>query len=203
MKKRTLLISTSLALTLGLCGCSVEVTTTEDDAAQEQQASEQAEQPQETEAAEKAAEPVKEEPEPTPLAIGETTQSNQFSITLASAYASNTLQSNQSSVYWTPQEGTVFVVLEFDVSALTSDHLPVDQYAISDLTANYNGNTYQNWEMKYVANQIWMPIMNTYLEANIPAHLYVYTAVPAEALNSGSLSIDLSLAGEPRTIVVR
>lgn len=200
MKRKVLILSIPFALALGLSGCSVEVTTQEGSSVQEQE-SEKIETKQE---APNKIEPVEEEVvDPAPLAVGETLQDSKFSVTLTAAYASNTLQSNESSTYWEPQDGAAFVVLEFDVTALTSDQLPVDDYALTDLIATYNGNTYQNWTMSYISGQLWMYFMHTYLEANLPCHIYAYTSVPADVLNGGPLTVDLNISGQPYTVTVQ
>ncbi len=200
MKRKVLILSIPFALALGLSGCSVGVTTQEGSSVQEQE-SEKIETKQE---APNKIEPVEEEViDPAPLAVGETLQDSKFSVTLTAAYASNTLQSNESSTYWEPQDGAAFVVLEFDVTALTSDQLPVDDYALTDLIATYNGNTYQNWTMSYISGQLWMYFMHTYLEANLPCHIYAYTSVPADVLNGGPLTVDLNISGQPYTVTVQ
>lgn len=204
MNRKALLLSIPLALSLGLFGCNVEVKQADEGSATQEAT------PVEDETTEEKKPEPQPEPEPaeevvesTPLAVGETAQTDKFSVTLTAAYASDILQSSQSTTYWTPQDGAAFVVLEFDVTALTSDQLPVDSYALTDMTANYNGNTYQNWTMSYLSGQLWLYFMNTYLEANLPCHVYVYTSVPADVLNGGSLTVDMNVIGQPRTITVQ
>lgn len=150
-----------------------------------------------------ATDEIIEEAKPQALNVGDTVQNEQFSITLTDARVDSVLSSNQSSTYWEPATGAAFVVLEFDVTALTSDQLPVDSYALTDMTANYNGNTYQNWTMSYLSGQLWLYFMNTYLEANLPCHVYAYTSVPADVLNGGPLTVDLNICGEPYKVTIQ
>lgn len=202
MKRKALLLSIPLALALGLSGCNVEVTTQEGSSTQEQEVEKEETKKENTK---KETEPAEEEKvaEPTPLTVGETVQDDKFSVALTAAYASDILQSSESTTYWQPQDGAAFVVLEFDVTALTSDQLAVDGYALTDLLATYNGNTYQSWRLSYISSQLWMYFMNTYLEANLPCHVYAYTSVPADVLNGGPLTVDLNICGEPYKVTIQ
>lgn len=137
------------------------------------------------------------------FAVGQSVKTEQWNITLTSATVSDKLESDKSRTYWTTEDGHAFLVLEFDVTALTSDKLPVDDYAITDLVANYEGNDYTDWTMQYIANEIWLHYSHTYLDANLPDHAFVYTYVPEKAISEGSLSVDLTLGGEEKTIVIR
>ena len=140
---------------------------------------------------------------PQNLKIGDTVSNDKFNIVLTDARVDSTLSSSESSTYWEPDEGAAFVILEFDVTALTSDQLPVDDYAITDLVAKYKSDTYASWTMNYINGQLWLYFRHTYLDANLPCHVYAYTSVPAAALESGDLSVDLTLAGTPYTAVIR
>ena len=142
-------------------------------------------------------------PEPQPFNVGETASNEKFNITLTDARVDSTLSSDQSSTYWEADNGSAFVILEFDVTALTSDQLPVDGKALANLVATYNTDTYKRWEFQYIEGQLWLYFHNTYLDANLPCHVYAWTNVPAEALNSGSLSVSLEAAGSPRIITIR
>ena len=144
-----------------------------------------------------------EEAKSQPIMIGDTASNDQFAITLTDARVDGTLSSGESSTYWESSDGGVFVILEFDVTALTSDQLPVDDYAITDLVANYNSDIYEGWTLQYIESQLWLYFHHTYLDANLPCHVYAYTTVPAEALNDGSLSVDMNLAGTPYTATIR
>lgn len=138
------------------------------------------------------------------LNVGDTVSTSNWNVTLTNAQVSGTLQSSQSSTYWTPSDGSCFLILEFDVECLTSDKPTVDGKALTNLTANYNGNTYSSWEMQYIESQLWLYIHNTYLDANLPLHLYVYTYLPDSALNDGSsVTVDLTVDGQQKNITVR
>lgn len=144
-----------------------------------------------------------EESNPQPISIGETVSNEQFSVTLTGAYVDSTLSSSDSSVYFEPADGGAFVVLEFDATALTSDQLPVDDYAITNLVADYNGDTYNGWELHYIVSDLWLRFRHTYLDANLPCHVYASTTVPVGALDDGSLSVNMDLVGLPYTIAIR
>ena len=144
-----------------------------------------------------------EEPVVQQISVDQNVQNDDFSITLTSARVDSVLQSDASSTYWEPQDGGAFVILEFDVTALNSDQLPVDDYAITDLTAHYGEDSYQGWRLQYITNQLWLTFTHTYLDANLPVHVYAYTTVPSSALDEGSLSVDVTLAGTPYTITIR
>ncbi|MBR3226447.1 MAG: DUF5067 domain-containing protein [Atopobiaceae bacterium] len=144
-----------------------------------------------------------EKPAPQPFKVGDTASNEQFNVTLTDARVDSMLSSDESSTYWEADNGSAFVILEFDVTALTSDQLPVDGKALANLVANYNGDIYKNWKFQYVEGQLWLYFHNTYLDANIPCHVYAWTNVPVEAINGGNLSVSLDVAGGPRTITIR
>lgn len=137
------------------------------------------------------------------FSVGQTVKTDKWSITLTSASVTDTLESSESRTYWEVEPGYAFIILEFDVTALTSDKLPVDEYAITDLVADYNGDDYSDWTIQYIANELWLYIHNTYFDANLPEHLFVYTYVPASAIDGGSLKVDMNLGGEEKTVVIR
>ena len=138
------------------------------------------------------------------LAVGQTVTTSDWKVTLTNAKVSNTLESSESPTCWTPRDGTCFLIMELDVECLTSNKPTVDGDGLTDIVATYNGNTYSSWTMQYVSSWMWLHIRRTYLEANIPCHLYVYTAIPEAALDDGQpISIDLKVGGEPKTITVR
>lgn len=187
-----------LSLAMGIVGCSGTSTAGTDPSSSGSEVIETTDEASETEDAatdEAVAEEEPEEPESQPISLGQNVQSDDFSITLTDARVDSVLQSDASTIYWEPQDGTAFVILEFDITALNSNQLPVDDYAVTDLCANYNGDTYQGWRLQYITNQLWLSFTHTYLDANIPTHIYAYTAVPSAALNEGSLSVDMTLDG--------
>ena len=138
------------------------------------------------------------------LAIGETVTTSQWSATLTDAKVSHTLESSERRTYWEAGDGTCFLIMEFDIECLTSDKPTVDDDGLTDIVATYNGNGYSNWTMQYLAGELWLYIRHTYLDANIPCHLFVYTPLPEKALNDDeAISVDLKIGGEPKTITVR
>lgn len=138
------------------------------------------------------------------FSISDSVSTNHWDIALTDAYVSATLQSAQSRTYWTPSDGTVFLILEFDVEALTSDKLAIDSSALTNIVATYNNNTYKYFDMRYVASDLWLPAERRYLDANIPTHVYVYTALPVSALDDGTpISVDLKVAGQDKHLNVR
>lgn len=190
-----------LALAVGATGCTISVNRNGSEPAAESApvVSEEAT----AEKTEETAEEEPEEPAAQPISIGQNVQNDNFSITLTSARVDSVLQSDASSTYWEPQDGGAFVILEFDVTALNSNQLPVDDYAITNLVANYGEDVYQGWRLQYITNQLWLSFTHTYLDANIPVHVYAYTTVPSSALSEGSLLVDMTLADTPYTIDIR
>ena len=109
------------------------------------------------------------------LAIGETVTTSQWNAALTDAKVSHTLESSESRTYWEAGDGTCFLIMEFDIECLTSDKPTVDDDGLTDIVATYNGNGYSSWTMQYLAGELWLYIRHTYLDANIPCHLFVYT----------------------------
>lgn len=135
---------------------------------------------------------------------GETVSTDLWSVTLTSAYVSNVLESSESRTSWQANDGGAFLILEFDVEALTSDKKAVDSSALTDIKATYRNNTYGDWDMKYLSGELWLSMERTYLDANVPAHVYVYTILPESASSSDdSISVDLKIGGLGKHIVVR
>ena len=136
--------------------------------------------------------------------VGQTVTTSDWSVTLTDARVASTLESSESTTYWEPGEGTCFLILELDVECLTSSKPTVDGDGLTNIVASYNGNTYSSWTMSYLSSRLWLYIHRTYLEANIPCHLYVYTSIPEKALDDGQpITVDLKVGGEPKTITVR
>lgn len=135
------------------------------------------------------------------FAVGETVESEDFRVALSDAYLSAVLESPDSSTYWESDDSTAFAVLEFDIEALNSEQIPVDSGAVSDVVATYNGNTYANWDYKYVVSQLWLSAKRTYFEANMPVHVYVYASLPASVVD-GSVTVDMDIAGQEKRIVI-
>ncbi len=136
--------------------------------------------------------------------VGQTVTTSDWSVTLTDARVASTLESSESTTYWEPGEGTCFLILELDVECLTSSKPTVDGDGLTNIVASYNGNTYSSWTMSYLSSRLWLYIRRTYLEANIPCHLYVYTSIPEKALDDGQpITVDLKVGGEPKTITVR
>ncbi len=220
MKKSTLLaVPLCLALAICVSGCNVNANTSDSSTSQSETTDEsdatadaiegavvsaaQDVADKMGEAAEKSKGAIEEALKPDPLAIGDTISNEQFTITLTDARVDRTLSSSQSSLYLEPTDNGAFVILEFDVTALTSDKIAVDDYVITDLTARYNENVYQTWTISYLSGDLWLPYFHTYQEANIPGHIYVYATIPSDALNGGSVSVDLNLMGQGYIIAVQ
>ena len=124
------------------------------------------------------------------------------SIALAKKYTSNTLESDESSAYWETEDGSAFLILEFDVECLNPSHKTVDGDAITDLVATTaSGNTYGNREYQYITSELWLYIRNTYLDANLPEHIYVYTYIPASVMGDG-VTVNMKLAGTNYEITI-
>ena len=206
MKLKTVLsFFVCLSLMTALSGCSISFESSDESPSSDAETSEATEDaPTKGEVKDPSEEPTEsEELVYQPISVGQNIQNDDFSITLTNARVDSVLESDSSPTYWEPQDGGAFVILEFDVTALNSEQLPVDDYAITELNAKYNEDSYQSWTLSYLANQLWLYFTHTYLDANIPAHVYAYTTVPAEALNTGSLSVDMMLADTPCTVTIR
>lgn len=128
------------------------------------------------------------------ISVGDEVKNDDWKIVLSKAYTSDVLESKESSTYWTADDGYAFLVLEFDVECLNSSKKPVDGDAIAGLVANINGNTYGNWKYQYIASQIWCYFRNTYLDANLPVHAYVYTYIPSSNIDD-EMTVNMNLAG--------
>ena len=138
------------------------------------------------------------------FAVGDSVLTDRWSIKCTDAYVSTTLESGQSPTLWTIDDGSIFLIMEFDVEALTSDKLVIDDYAIVDPVATYNGNTYKSFDMNYLASKLWLSAKRTVLEANMPVHIYVFAPLPASALDDGKpISVDLEIAGQKKHLDVR
>lgn len=138
------------------------------------------------------------------FAVGDNVENDNFSITLTSADVADVLESPESSTYWEPEGDAVFILLEFDVEALNSEQLAIDDFAITDLVANYGSNTYKNWQLQYIASELWLYIHHTYFDANMPVHIYAYTTIPSSAASDGEpLSVDMTIAGQEKHLVLR
>ena len=135
------------------------------------------------------------------LNLGDTVTSTDWSITLTNAYTSNTLSSSESRTYWEASSGYAFLILEFDVTCLNSTKPTIDDDGITELLATVNGNTYSNWEYQYIASELWLYIQHTYLDANLPVHIYVYTYIPSANLND-KVSVNLKIAGQEKVISI-
>lgn len=203
--KKIIAVLATVILSIGLVGCSASPSTENASSPSGSGETEVAEETTTDEATETEPEEPSEpeKPESQPISIGQSVQNDDFSITLTDARVDSVLQSDASSTYWEPQDGGAFVILEFDVTALNSNQLPVDDYAITNLVANYGEDVYQGWRLQYITNQLWLSFTHTYLDANIPVHVYAYTTVPSSALSEGSLSVDMTLAGTPYAIDIR
>ena len=133
--------------------------------------------------------------------VGDTVTSEDWSITLTNAYTSTILESGESSTYWECPEGYAFCILEFDVTCLNSTKPTIDGQGITNIVAVVNENTYGGWEYRYVQSQLWLPIKRTYLEANLPLHVYVYNNIPSANMND-KITINLKIAGEDKRILI-
>ena len=181
-----------------LIGCSTQVETKSDNGVQETSSIEDSEA---TDNSEK--EPsTPEEADPEPIEAGDSIATDKWNIILTDAYVSYTLESDKSRTSWTADNG-VFAILEFDIESLTSDKIPVDQ-AIKNNQLLYNGNTYSNFDMKYLAGELWLSAKRTYFDANIPVHIYVYTTLPATATDDDKqIAVTTTILDQNRIITLK
>ena len=136
-----------------------------------------------------------------PVHVGDTVTTDTWNIELTDAYTTATLQSSESSTVLNAGDGYAFLALEFNVTCLNSTKPTIDKDAITDLVATVNGNTYEQWKYQYVSAQIWCRIKNTYLEADLPLHIFVYAMIPSSAMDE-SITVNLNLAGQPSVITI-
>lgn len=191
--KKLMISMFCLVVLLSFTGCSVTSTQT-DESSYEQEKFEEVEETEEV-----VEEIVEETHEP--LAIGGVVTSDDWNIKLTNAYTTLKLESSESRTAWDANDGYAFLILEFDVTCLNSTKPTVDGEGITEIVANAGGNTYASWEYQYVNSEIWCYIRNNYLEANLPLHIYVYTMIPRDSMNS-SVSVELKIAGQPKVITV-
>ena len=153
--------------------------------------------------AEKTYRELKEEEQLRSMTInqGDTVTSTDWKITLKKAYTSTELKSNQSSTSWEASDGYAFLVLEFDITCLNSTHPTIDDQGITNIIATVKGNTYSSWEYQYISSQLWLYIRHTYLDANLPLHIYVYTYVP-KANMKDTITVNLKIAGKDKIIMI-
>lgn len=133
--------------------------------------------------------------------IGETVENDDFRVTLANAQIASTLESPESDTAWEADGGATIVAMEFDIEAFNSKELSITDYAIVNPVAIYNENTYKNWEYQYISDGIWLSARRGVLDANIPAHIYVFTTIPSDAA-SGNVTIDITVAGQEKKITL-
>lgn len=133
--------------------------------------------------------------------VGDVITSQDWEIELTAAYSSTTLESEESRTYWTADDGYAFAILEFDIECLNSTKPTIDRSGITNLIATVNGNTYDSWTYQYINSELWLYADNTYLDANLPLHIYVYTYIPADSIND-KIDVELTIAGEECHITI-
>ena len=126
---------------------------------------------------------------------GDVITSEDWKVKLTDIYTSTTLESNESRTYWTANDGYAFTILEFDIECLNSTQPTIDGSGVTDLIAKVNGNTYGSWTYQYISSEMWLYADNTYLDANLPLHIYVYTNIPADSINK-KVDVSLTIAGQ-------
>ena len=126
---------------------------------------------------------------------GDVITSEDWKVKLTDIYTSTTLESNESRTYWTANDGYAFTILEFDIECLNSTQPTIDGSGVTDLIAKVNGNTYGSWTYQYISSELWLYADNTYLDANLPLHIYVYTNIPADSINK-KVDVNLTIAGQ-------
>ena len=150
---------------------------------------------------------VSDEPEEEPekkarqIRAGDVITSQDWEVMLTGFYSSTILESEESRTSWTANDGYAFVILEFDIECLNSSKPTIDGSGITNIIATVNGNTYDNWEYQYINSELWLYAKNTYLDANLPLHLYVYTYIPADSIYD-KINVDLTIAGERCNITI-
>ena len=185
-KRRLLLFTAILALLITSCG----TTTSSKDTSQNSSEGESS-----SKSNQSNNNPVAE------MNIGDTATSEDWSITLTNSYTSDILESSESDMYFDANDGVAFCVLEFDVTCLNSTQPTIDDQGITNPVATVNGNTYKDWTYQYIANGVWSTINHTYLDANLPLHIYVYTNIPSANMND-KIIVNTKVAGEDKTISI-
>lgn len=133
--------------------------------------------------------------------VGDIITSQDWEIELTDAYASTTLESEESRTAWTANGGYAFAILEFDIECLNSTKPTIDGSGITNLMATVNGNTYASWTYQYINSELWLYADNTYLDAHLPLHIYVYTYIPADSIHD-KIDVELTIAGEECHITI-
>ena len=133
--------------------------------------------------------------------VGDIITSQDWEVELTDAYSSITLESEESSTSWTAYDGYAFAILEFDIECLNSTKPTIDGSGITNLIAKVNGNTYTSWTYQYINSELWLYADNTYLDAHLPLHIYVYTCIPADSIYD-KIDVELTIAGEECHITI-
>lgn len=140
------------------------------------------------------------------FAVGETVTSEDFSITLNDVTYTETFNYPTDSFGITgstqANSGARLLYLTFTVEALNSKELPIIKNAITNLVATVNGNTYKDWTVEHLVNNVPFSYNNSTgsLSANLPETIYAYVEVPA---SDGSITVDMTLAGQAKQLVVQ
>lgn len=135
--------------------------------------------------------------------IGDVAKGEDFEIELLEAEVTDTWESPEVDDCLVPNGEGTFVLLKFKVKALNSKELTMP-HALADLEANYNGNQYHDWELKYEGGLVWMPASNMYCDADMTVDVYAGVVIPKSAESDGKpITVDGRIAGEEKHIVVR
>lgn len=137
--------------------------------------------------------------------VGETIETNDWSITLTNACLTDRLSSPKTDWGYDPSDDAhTFLLLEFDIKCLSASHPVVDGGAFSDIIATCGTGTYSGFELQYIVGDMWLYFYNTYMEQYDADHIYVYTQVPKEAVNADQpVSVSLKIDGADKKIVIR
>ena len=145
----------------------------------------------------------------TALAVGETVTTDVWEITLARAEIADAIypvETGSSGIHYEASDGYRFVNLEFDLKNLDTEVRSFAD-AVSGVVIHCGKYDYSGYEMFY---DMGGSLSVTLLKGTThgpnpldPTRLYVETQVPEEALSAGSITVDLTVAGNPYRITVQ
>ncbi len=149
-----------------------------------------------------------EQAEPKPLSVGETITTDDWEITYVGAELTNeVLPGDTSSVYssYVANDGSVVLNLMFDVKCLSSEAGSLSD-ALSKGVATYAGRyTYNTVEPYYDGGNRVSNAKRLALDPLQQLRIdYLIVNIPEEATTNGeSITVDIEVAGEERSITVR
>ena len=142
------------------------------------------------------------------LAVGDTVSTAYWEITLAKAELATAIypvESSSSGIHYEVADGYHFVNLEFDIKNLDTDVRAFSD-AVNSVVVHCGKYDYNGYSMYYyMGGSLSVTLLKgtTHGPSPLdPTHLYVETEVPDEAIDAGSVTVDLVIAGGQYTIEI-